>query len=142
MPRGAKSRMRRTETPKPIRIKFCTVVDIADVVTYTNFGDHRLRDFWVAGGQISPSPIDFHRRPYNTLALPCDSASVALRRCFKLLSFFTIILKIPITFYNARCRCLVLVWPHCNTSCTSGFVIGPRYRGALPYGLCVSARRF
>ena len=64
--------MRRTETPKPIWIKFCTVVDIPDVVTYTNFGDHRLRGFWVAGGQISPSPVDFHRRPYNTLALPCE----------------------------------------------------------------------
>ena len=35
------------------------MVDIADVVTYTNFGDHRLRGFWVAGGQISPSPIDY-----------------------------------------------------------------------------------
>jgi len=64
--------MRRTETPKPIWIKFCVVVDIPDVVTYTNFGDHQLRGFWVAGGQISPSPIDFHRRPYNTLALPCE----------------------------------------------------------------------
>jgi len=48
------------------------VVDIPDLVTCTNFGDHRLRGFWVAGGQISPSPIDFHRRPYNTLALPCE----------------------------------------------------------------------
>jgi len=48
------------------------VVDIPDVVTYTNFGDHRLRGFWVVGGQISPSPIDFHRRHYNTLALPCE----------------------------------------------------------------------
>ena len=48
------------------------MVDIADIVTYTNFGDRRLRGFWVAGGQISPSPIDFHRRPYNTLALPCE----------------------------------------------------------------------
>ena len=48
------------------------MVDIPDVVTYTNFGDHRLRGFWVAGGQISPSPIDFHRRPYNTLALSCE----------------------------------------------------------------------
>ena len=48
------------------------MVDIPDVVTHTNFGDHRLRVFWVAGGQISPSPIDFHRRPYNTLALPCE----------------------------------------------------------------------
>ena len=64
--------MRRTETPKPIWIKFCVVVDIPDVVTYTNFGDHRLRGFWVAGGQIFPSPIDFHRHPYNTLALPCE----------------------------------------------------------------------
>ena len=63
-------------------IKFGLVVDIPDVVTYTNFGDHRLRRFWVAGGQISPSPIDFHRRPYNTLALPwehviCSCASFA-----------------------------------------------------------------
>jgi len=48
------------------------MVDIPDVVTYTNFGDHRLRGFGVAVGQISPSPIDFHRRPYNTLALPCE----------------------------------------------------------------------
>jgi len=47
------------------------VVDIPDVVTYTNFGYHRLRGFWVAGGQIFPSPIDFYRRPYNTLVLPC-----------------------------------------------------------------------
>jgi len=60
------------------------VVDIADVVNYTNFGDHRLKGFWVAGGQISPSPIDFHLRPYNTLALPCecvmDSSSLGARR--------------------------------------------------------------
>ena len=64
--------MRRTETPEPIWITFCMAVDIADIVTYTNFGDHRLRGFWVAGGQNSPSPIDFRRRPYNTLALPCE----------------------------------------------------------------------
>jgi len=53
------------------------VVDIPDAVTYTNFGDHRLRGFWVAGGQISRSPIDFHRRPYNTLALPCERVITA-----------------------------------------------------------------
>ena len=62
----------------PIWIKFCVVVDIPDVVKYTNFGDHLLSGFWVAGGQISPSPIDFHRRPYNTLALPCER--VIIRR--------------------------------------------------------------
>jgi len=63
--------MRRTEIPKPIWIKFGTVVDIPDPVTYTNFGYYRLRRFWVAVVQISPFPIDFYRRPYNTLALPC-----------------------------------------------------------------------
>jgi len=26
----------------------------------------------VAGGQILAFPIDFDRRPYNTLALPCE----------------------------------------------------------------------
>ena len=70
MPKGAKSRMRRNETPKSIWITFCTVVDIPDVVNYTNFGDHRLKGLWVAGGRISPFPVDFHRRPYNTLTLP------------------------------------------------------------------------
>jgi len=63
VPRDAKSRMRRTETPKPILIKFCVVVDIPVIVTYRNFGDHRLRGFWVAEGQISLFPIGFHRRP-------------------------------------------------------------------------------
>ena len=72
MPRGAKSRMRRTDNPKPIWIKFCMVVDIPDVVKYTNFSDHRLRGLWGAGGQISPFRIDFHRRPYNIVALPCE----------------------------------------------------------------------
>ena len=43
--KGAKSRMRRTETPKPILINFCMVVDIPDTITDTNFGDHQLRGF-------------------------------------------------------------------------------------------------
>ena len=49
------------------------LVDVTDLVTYTNFGVRRLRGFWVAVGQISLFPIDFDRRPYNTLALPCES---------------------------------------------------------------------
>ena len=72
MPRAAKSRQRRNETAEPVWIKLCMVVDIPDVVTYTNFGDNRLRSFWVTRGQISPFPIDFHRRYYNTLAIPCE----------------------------------------------------------------------
>jgi len=51
--------MRRTETPKPIWTKFCTVEAIPDVVTYTNFGDHRLRGLWVAGVKFPPLPLTF-----------------------------------------------------------------------------------
>jgi len=43
------SRMRRNATREPIWTKFCTVVGIPDKITYTNFGDHRLKGFWVAG---------------------------------------------------------------------------------------------
>ena len=51
--------MRITETPKPIWIKFHVVVDIPDVDTYTNFGDHRLRGFWVAGVKFPALPLTF-----------------------------------------------------------------------------------
>ena len=84
--------MRRTETPEPIWTKFCMTVDTADLVTYTNFADHRLRGFWVAGGQISQSPIDFHRRPYNTLALPCERVIDKLQ--FLVLIFAVLLAKL------------------------------------------------
>jgi len=45
---------------------------IPDVITYANFGDGRLRGLGVAGGQSLPFSIDFDRRLYNTLALPCE----------------------------------------------------------------------
>jgi len=48
------------------------VVDIPDVITSANFGEDRLRGLGVAGGQNLPFTIDFDRRPYNTLALPCE----------------------------------------------------------------------
>jgi len=48
------------------------VVDIPDVITSANFGKDRLRGLGVAGGQNLPFSIDFDRRPYNTLALPCE----------------------------------------------------------------------
>ena len=54
------------------------VVDIPNIVTYTNFGDHRLRGFWVVWGQIPPSVINFRRHPYNTLALPCECVMLTL----------------------------------------------------------------
>jgi len=48
------------------------VVDIPDVVTCANFGEDRLRGLGGTGGQNLPFSIDFDRRPYNTLALPCE----------------------------------------------------------------------
>jgi len=35
------------------------VVDIPDLVKYANFGDHRLRGFWVAGVKCHPLPLTF-----------------------------------------------------------------------------------
>ena len=49
--------------------KFCMSVDIHDVITSATF---RLRGLGVARGRISRFPIDLRRRPYNTLALPCE----------------------------------------------------------------------
>jgi len=52
----------------------------------------------VAGGQISPSPIDFHRRPYNTLALPCERVIAdPLWSCVMLLCGLLRYLVIPST---------------------------------------------
>ena len=48
------------------------VVGTLDIITPENFGDDRIRGLGAAGGQILPFPIDFDRRPYNTLALPCE----------------------------------------------------------------------
>jgi len=69
--------MRRTETPEPIWIKFCVVVDIPDLVTYTNFGDHRLRGFWVTGVKFPPFPLTF------IVAL----TTLSVRACDVLISF-------------------------------------------------------
>ena len=66
------NKVRRIEIPYPIYIKFCRVVRIPDVIICANFGEDQLRGLWVAGGQILPFSIDFDRRPYNTLAQPCE----------------------------------------------------------------------
>ena len=52
--------------------KFCMSVDIHDIITCATFCDDRLRGLGVARGLISRFPIDLRRRPYNTLALPCE----------------------------------------------------------------------
>ena len=43
-----------------------------NVITRANFGYDQLRGSFGGGGQSVPFPIGFHRRPYNTLALPCE----------------------------------------------------------------------
>jgi len=48
--------MRINETPEAISIKFGMLVDIPGLVTYTNFGDHPLTGFWVAGVKFLPFP--------------------------------------------------------------------------------------
>ena len=53
-------------------------VFIRDIITYATFGDDRLKVLGVAGGRISHLPIDLGRRPYNTLALPCECVILPL----------------------------------------------------------------
>ena len=52
--------------------KFCLSVDIQELITCATLCDYRLRGLGVARGRISHFPIDLRRRPYNTLALPCE----------------------------------------------------------------------
>jgi len=59
-------------------------VDVHDIMTCATFCDDRLRGLGVAGGQISPFPIDLRRRPYNTVALPCEC--VMYRQCSRFFS--------------------------------------------------------
>ena len=47
-------------------------VDLQDVITCASFCDDLLTGLGVARGRISRFPIDLRRRPYNTLALPCE----------------------------------------------------------------------
>ena len=56
------------------------MVDIPDIITYANFGEDRLRGLGVAGDQNLLFSIDFDRRLYNTLALPCE----CVMRCLPL----------------------------------------------------------
>jgi len=83
VPRCAKLRMRRTETPKLILMKFGMLVDIPDMVTYTNFGDHRLRGFWFLSNfplshWLSSSPLQHSR----TTVRVCDYFASAFAAVF------------------------------------------------------------
>ena len=67
---GAQSH--ENETPGWIVTNFRTDVGVHDVITSANFYDCRLWGLSVVGGQILGFSIDSRRRPYNTLALPCE----------------------------------------------------------------------
>jgi len=63
--------MRGNETPNPMWTKFCRMVGISNIGTYTNFDDDRLRGFGVVGS-IFFSYTGFRRR---TLAILCEGSS-------------------------------------------------------------------
>jgi len=64
------------ETPGRIVTNCCTGVGVRDVITCADLYYDRLRGLGVAGGQILGFSIDLLRRPYNTLALPCELVRV------------------------------------------------------------------
>jgi len=47
------------ETPYPIWIKFCSLLDIHDIITYANFGGDQLEGFGVALVKLCPSRLTF-----------------------------------------------------------------------------------
>ena len=63
---------KKTEKTGRIVINFCTGEGVHDVITCDDLYYDRLRGLGVAGGQILAFSIDLLRRPYNTLALPCE----------------------------------------------------------------------
>jgi len=69
------------KSPGRIDPKFFWEEGIPDVITCFKFGDDRFRGLASAEGQILPSPIDFHGRPYNTLTLPCERVIIGLHDC-------------------------------------------------------------
>ena len=67
------SRIWGDEAPQRIASKFFVVIGIQEVITCITFGVDRSRGLALVRGQISPFPIYFAGRPYNTLTLPCES---------------------------------------------------------------------
>jgi len=70
--------MRGNETPGQIVTNFRTGVGVHDVITSANFYDCRLWGLSVVGDQSLGFSIDSRRRPYNTLALPCECVIIII----------------------------------------------------------------
>jgi len=56
------------------RNEICKIIVFPDIVTRAKLDGDRFGHFCVVRGRISGFPIDFGSRPYNSLALPCQSA--------------------------------------------------------------------
>ena len=48
-----------------IVIKFCTGIEVANVITHANIGDSRFRTVGCSGSRISLFSIDWRCRPYH-----------------------------------------------------------------------------
>ena len=82
--------MRGNETPELIVTNFCTGVGVHDVITSENVYDCHLWGLSVVGVQLLDFSIVLRRRPYNTVALPCEcvisstiNGSASVVRCFR-----------------------------------------------------------
>jgi len=63
-------------------MKFGIRGQLTDVITCVKFLVDRFRGYGVLTPAKLPFPIDLLRRPYNSVALPCDTVKVIeLRRC-------------------------------------------------------------
>ena len=54
-------------------MKFGIRGQLTDVITYVKFLVDRFRGYGVLTSPKLPFPIDLLRRPYNSVALPCDT---------------------------------------------------------------------
>jgi len=71
----AKSCIMGAETAKPIATKFCTSAAGRDVITHANFLKIGKRVITCRRSEYFPFSIDFIRRLFNILALPCECAT-------------------------------------------------------------------
>ena len=62
-------------------MKFCRVVRVRDVITYTNFRDDRFRDFWGAGVEFPSFPLTF------TVVLKTVKVASVIHKALKQISY-------------------------------------------------------
>ena len=88
--------MRGNETPGRIVTNFCTSVEVHDVITPANFYDCRLWGLSAVGDQILGFSIDSRRRPYNTVALPCECVIYLYLHCCSMYRRLAVWLTAPV----------------------------------------------